>query len=583
MNTKTFRLFIPALVIFFLVIYYSCQKSISGGPGVKPVEYVTATVTGRVVDDNNIPVEGAMVKSGSATTATNLNGEFILNNVVLDKNAGLVKVEKDGYFQGSRTIVVSGDGGNYVFIQLIEKVIAGSFNGTTGGMVTIPGGGSITFQGASVVNAATNTAYTGIVNVSAFFINPESPGFSAMMPGALRGIDESDTENGLQSFGMMAVELNGAGGEKLQLASSKTASVTFPIPTSLQAQTPATIPLWSFNDSSGLWKQEGTATRQGSNYIATVSHFSYWNCDAPFPLVDFTATFKDQNSNPIPGLLVKLKTQGDTTSLYGQGYTNDNGITQGKIPANKSLVMDVYNSCGSKIYTQTFTTSGSSKDLGVITVNNIQNQSLTVTGTAVSCNGLPVTNGIANLKLDGTNYRVAITNGNFVFAATRCDSTSVTATITAFDITNNEQGTKDITVTKGAADAGQVFACGTQIDEYVYYTINGVDYNYIKPVDSIVSYFYNPSTLVSATVKTGSPRYMDINFTASGADVAPVNWISLREGNSLYVKNGTLNLTITEFGALGSGYVAGNFSGNLKDTFNLSTVVPVSLSFRVKR
>ncbi len=87
------------------------------------------------------------------------------------------------------------------------------------------------------------------------------------MPGELRGIDENNKQVGLQSFGMMAVEMTGASGERLQLAPAKPATMRFPIAAAQQASAPATIAFWSFNDTTGLWKQEGMATKQGMNIL----------------------------------------------------------------------------------------------------------------------------------------------------------------------------------------------------------------------------------------------------------------------------------------------------------------------------
>src|ERR1044072_6316205 len=99
-------LFLSILAAIIVVI--SCKKSDhpSDDNSNKPIEYVSATISGRVLDNNKQPVNGAVVKAGSQTATTDLNGNFRITNVSLDKNAGFIKVEKDGFFQGSRTIVV---------------------------------------------------------------------------------------------------------------------------------------------------------------------------------------------------------------------------------------------------------------------------------------------------------------------------------------------------------------------------------------------------------------------------------------------------------------------------------------------
>jgi len=66
-----------------------------------------------------------------------------------------------------------------------------------------------------------------------------------------------------------------------KIASDKKATITMPLSGLLSAAPPTSIPLWYFNESNGLWKQDGTATKTGNTYVGEVSHFSWWNCDLP--------------------------------------------------------------------------------------------------------------------------------------------------------------------------------------------------------------------------------------------------------------------------------------------------------------
>src|SRR5688500_4063575 len=178
-------------IIVAVLIVVSCQKSNNDTPDNpdpnKPIDYVTASISGRVLDDNNQPVNGAVVKAGTASTTTDLNGNCNISNVSLNEDAGLVKVEKDGFFQGSRTITVNASVVNYVSLQLIKKTVSGTVSGSGGGNITVSGGGNIVFTGNSFVNTAGNGAYTGTVSVSTFFINPAASNFNEIMPGTLRG------------------------------------------------------------------------------------------------------------------------------------------------------------------------------------------------------------------------------------------------------------------------------------------------------------------------------------------------------------------------------------------------------------
>jgi hypothetical protein len=91
----------------------------------------------------------------------------------------------------------------------------------------------------------------------------------------LGGLNDQNQMQALQSFGMAIVELKDASGHPLQLAPGKKATLKLPAP----ANSPATIPLWHFNEKYGLWIQAGVATKTGDSYTAEVNHFSTWNLD----------------------------------------------------------------------------------------------------------------------------------------------------------------------------------------------------------------------------------------------------------------------------------------------------------------
>jgi hypothetical protein len=576
-----------AAIILALCIFISCQKKDDNSPDNKPIENVTASISGQILDNNNQPVSGAVVKAGTASATTDLNGNFSISNVSLDKNAGFVKVAKDGFFEGSRTIVVNTGAVNYVTIQLIKKTVSGTVSGSTGGTITVQGGGSVVFTGNSFVNNTGNSAYTGTVSVSTYFLNPTASNFTEIMPGTLRGITASNEETGLQSFGMMAVELNGAGGEKLQLAAGKTATLTFPIPTGLQAAAPPTIPLWSFNDSTGLWKEEGVATKQGTNYVGTVGHFTFWNCDFPYGVVDFKAVIKDQNGNALFPARVELMTTGDSITRYGFDYTDANGLVSGKIPKGKTLQLKVYSWCKTVLYTKEIGPFNNTADLGTITVSFTGTSQVTVSGTAVNCNGNALTNGYVDISIDSIHNRAAVTNGSFSLTITRCSGTPTTAVVTAYDLDANQSGTAtNVAVNSATVNAGKLSACGNSLVEFLNFTLNGTTVNYIAPTDSLRLRIWTGNMYTSILARRRSPN--DPNRVSLSLDVIKgtgiyaLDDVYILQNQKWYVQPSTINLNITEFGAEGTGYISGNFSGNLKDS-STQAAVPTNLSFRIRR
>lgn len=571
------------LLIASFVLFLSCQKSADGSletpenpePN-KPVEYVTAGISGHVTDDSNLPVSGAVVNAGSASTTTDINGDFSISAASLNENAGYIKVDKSDYFPGSRTIMVNAGAQHYITVQLIKKKVSGTVSGSTGGNITVQGGGNILFTGNSFVNTAGNSAYTGTVSVSTSFLNPSADNFNDIMPGALRGITTTNEETVLQSFGMMAVELTGASGEKLQLAAGKTATLTFPITPDLQAEAPATIPLWSFNDTTGLWKEEGVATKQGNNYVGTVGHFSTWNCDYPYGFVNFKVRIKDENGNP----LYKARVELTSNSNYASEHTDSTGRVSCGIPTNKKLQLVVYNKCKTVIYNKEIGPFTREVNLGVLSVTIGSPTRLNFSGQVVNCAGKDVTNGYADIFLDNVHHRAVVTNGKLSMAIDRCNNQPTTAVVTAYDKATNQSGAPITVSIPNGVNIGKIEACGTSLSQYLNYNLNlGTNVSYVAPADSLSKSVSSNKYTIWALRKSNNDN-VGLSFTASDTGTVPVNALNITQGKINYSKSGTMNLRITEFGPAGSGYISGSFTGNMKDSF---TTMPVNGNFRIKR
>ncbi|MBS1565607.1 MAG: carboxypeptidase regulatory-like domain-containing protein, partial [Bacteroidetes bacterium] len=239
---------------------------------------INSSVAGFVMDEANNPVPFAEVTAGDKKARTDEFGYFKVSSTSLPKAAGMVKIAKSGYFDGDRSFTPVENKESFVRIKLLAKKETGAFDAATGGTVTTTDGGQVTLPANAVVLASGGAAYTGQVHISARWINPaDNADLLQSIPGDARGTDGDGYLKALKSYGLIAVELSATNGQLLQIALGKTATITIPVPSALAAAAPASIALWSFNDSSGLWRQQGTAVKTGNAYVGTVSHFSFWS------------------------------------------------------------------------------------------------------------------------------------------------------------------------------------------------------------------------------------------------------------------------------------------------------------------
>jgi len=582
----------------FFLCFVSCQKNVNAPstptPELPVNDNVTATasVRGVVVNENDQPVQGAAVSSGSNNTTTDASGVFHFNNISLSAANGYVKVNKTGYFMGSRTFITIAGRIINVRIKLLPKTNTGSFTGSSGGSVTLTGGGKLIVPGSAITDAA-GVSYSGTVNVAMTWINPASADLPAMIPGDLRGVTTAGIERGLQTFGMLGVELTGNTGQVLKIASGKTAELTFPVPSSLQSIAPATIDLWYFDETTGRWKQEGTATKTGSNYVGQVSHFSFWNCDAPFPLVKLCMKMVNAANNlPLNNSAVRIK-RTNLVNSFASGYTDSSGNLCGAVPKDEPLVLEVLDQCWNVVYSKNIGPFNETTDMGQISVTIPPNNSLTITGTIVNCSNAVVANGAAFISTGGGYSYSAQTNatGNFSFTILRCNASALNFSVTGVDYTTLQQGnTVSNAGTIGTVNAGTLQACGTTASEFVQATIDGVSLNYIVPADSLTAYSYpdsfnTVSTNVFAMRLNGS-NPVGFSFKSNAATTGIYPLISCyivaggTTGTSQSIVTASPTITITEFGPAVSGFVAGNFAIQMNFA---GTIRNVNVNFRVRR
>lgn len=574
MKKNTLRRILVLLPFIASVIIYGCKKDELPAvetPGLNNNDLTTrakSSVSGFVTDENDLRVTGATVTAGSITTTTDQYGYFTISNADMIKNAAFVTITKAGYFNAVKTWVISENNPAFFRIKLIPKTTAGTVSGTAGGTVTITGGVKIVFPAAAFVNASTGAAYSGTVTVKGQWLNPSAADLGNTMPGDLRGKDASGNVKKLATYGMSAVELTGSGGELLQIAPGKKATLTMPIPSSLQSSAPATIPLWYFDESLGLWKEEGSATKSGTEYSGDVSHFSYWNCDVPSNFVQFNITVNDAGGNPVQNALVKVTVA--STGTYGTGYTNVNGYSSGTIPAGTNFILEIYagQGCSTVLYSQNFSTGSVNISLGTVTLNS--NRTVRITGNLTDCNTAAVTNGFLTIVYDNRFMIVnADTAGHYGITIPVCAGNNVNTVLTAYTTTAQSQPTSNV-FQSGTTNTVNLQLCTSAASpEYFNYTYsNNIAYAYNGNIDSVYLVNDIPGTFnykLRGVKMPGSVFASTLYIISSSAPAVgqtkPLGTLTDASTPATFTFLG--NVTFTEVGAVGTGFLAGSFSGTV--------------------
>lgn len=463
-----------------------------------------ARFMGKVINEDNNPVSGAIITVGNSFTTTDSNGVFsILDASVFEKFA-YITAAKDGYINGSRALVPS-DGINQISIMLLNLDTTSTVNSGETSTVNLSNGTQVTFDG-NFVNGQ-GVSYSGAVNVTLKHLNPDSSTMELQMPGMLFAENASGSPRVLETYGMIAVELRSPSGVELNLANGSTAEISVPVPQNV-TNSPATIPLWSFDEDNGYWIEEGEATLQGSSYVGTVSHFSFWNWDFQYPAVTLCITLTDVNGNPLPYTALDLYSPAlGSTGTYG--YTNTDGIECGLVPQGDemTLVVPAFG-CVSNEFTTTIGPFSTDQDI-TIQVSDSDALLTNFIGVFNDCDGNAITDGYMQLFYNDSTQTIPIDNGILNLSLDYCsDNTAYSALVV--DLLGNQ--TTDVTTgnfTVPTTDLGMQMSCVVLVDS---------DNDGIFDIDEDINGDGDLDN--DDTDQDGTPNYLDEDDDGDGINTA---------------------------------------------------------------
>lgn len=533
------------LIFFFLAVTLAiaCRNDLTEQDETEtgsftPAVFVSSSFNGFVSDESGTLLENVGITMDNHTVYTDSRGFFQISGKA-NSTGAYIRAHLDGYFEAYANVLPSADATNHVRFTLKERIAQQAIDSDTDAEILLTNGSQISLAANSFVDAS-GAPYSGKVTVFADYVDPSSSNFSSVMPGDLSAVSIDNQGVILQSFGMLNIELASASGAPLNI--NKKATIKVKVPDANLAIANDIIPLWYFDLSDGLWKEEGSAVLTNGYYIGEVSHFTLWNCDAPFPAV----TLKGQilSRGPIPFSRVKV-----TWIESGEmriTYTDSEGFFCGKVPSNALLLVEIIDDCGAVIY---------SEEIGPLTEDTFMSIYLlpadydyfTITGTLV-CNGDVVSNGYVIIELEnGNGLHFAVANEQGVFATELLNCNASNLTIYGIDIDSGEQGDAEVIAIESEMVIDELSVCGTAIEYKAVYIYNNTEYVVDNPIIfSIVdnSYLINvPDTngIYQANVQYYfGPSANNGNWIMSGSFSVPI------DDDDHFVINATLPAELQE-------------------------------------
>lgn len=549
-----------------------------------PVIFVQSTLYGEVTDGQGAPLAGVTVTLGNQQQETDENGYFQFPQSTVDRSGALLRFSAPGYFDLTKTVMPAAAARTFVGVTMSVRTLAATLPSSAGGNATF-GGASVQLPANGFVDAS-GQPYSGSVEVYATFLDPLLADMQRRMPGNLTALRNDGSGATLATFGMLGVELEGAAGQKLQLAPGKRATLRIPLGGAFAQSAPATIPLWHFDAASGRWMEEGSAERDGNLYIGEVSHFSFWNVDVPFEAVFLKGRVVSKAGDPIPNILVRATIQNGVGANFPVGAftttaTGSDGTFSGFVPKGAELKVEVYSDCGEVVTTQNVGPLSADLDMGDLP-GILSTLTLKVSGQAVDCNGGPLAPpSYVQLKWNGLSKAVPVdADGTFDATILHCDATVLTAQ--PYDLNGLKKGAATtFNIVPGATElqTNDLQAC-VSVDEFLTIALGGTTMQLLDVnggVDGPVTYVFASgpdSTLVNFQLSLQAPgtqnptSFYATLFTPGG------NFVSA------YCQScPNLQVTLTKFGGVGEP-IEGNFSGEVPSN---GAMVPTSGTFRFIR
>ncbi|MBI5832059.1 MAG: carboxypeptidase regulatory-like domain-containing protein [Armatimonadetes bacterium] len=291
---------LAALAALYLVGCGSDQGGISSANGV---------ITGRLFDGGAANLAGvtlALRRAGStsaqATTPSNGDGYFSFGAVtagdyVIDvARAGAVACHRAVTVVGgwtSRLTITLGPVGTVEAVDNSQEVEVSDLDD----VVILPAGCLAAGASRQITNAS--------VQMTALVAS--NPAYTQLQPGVLRGVPATPanaTPVALRTFGMIDVSVTGSGGMPVALGSGQTATLQWLIEPDPDPGVES-IPMWRLDSATGLWRQEGVATRAEWCYRGTINRFGAWAIGVPLQANATKVVRIVSDGAPQPGVMVR--------------------------------------------------------------------------------------------------------------------------------------------------------------------------------------------------------------------------------------------------------------------------------------
>lgn len=416
-----------------------------------PVVYVHCSITGVVTDQNGEPLRNVSVALDAFEVNSDDNGFFYLKDIQANQNGASIRFEKAGYYTTSKLIYPRTNRVEFIEVSLLKSDESGIVRSSDGGRVR-QDSVNVFFPANSLQYSSQNIFED--ISVHFTYIHPTDDLLSRRIPGSLIGINQDRRVLGMETFGVVGVQLFDEGGNNAGIDPELKATFTMSVPPEILGVAPMTASLWRFDVKSSYWIEEGTADLVNNQYVGQISQPGFWCVAQAIEVVNLKAKLTNTEGVGLIQLPYVIRTEAPTRQT-GYGITNDQGILQGKVPSNKALILDVFNPCGELIFTENMgpLTSDEEDEFSIDL-----NQQMIVRGTLYNCFGEPINKGYVKMtNQDGDYYVTPGKFGTFESQIALCNSRELK--LQAYNMSSGEKSRDLSVVVEPEVDLGIIEVC----------------------------------------------------------------------------------------------------------------------------
>lgn len=492
-------------MLFILSFLVACNGGSGGSSGGSSITGVSGTVT----DMSGAALPGATVNVGSKTTLSDAQGKFTLSTATGEVS---LTAKLQNYMQNSKVVKVESGVLTSQNLKLAIVDTVKEFDASAGTTLAAKGA-NIVLPTSYVLEDG--SAYTGKVTARATYNKVTTAAGSETFPGPFLGQTIGGNTAVLQSYGFIDVTLENSNGDKLNLANSTTATLTYPMDESI-TDTPATIPLWYFDTAKGIWVEEGEATYDAvtNTYSGTVTHFSTWNLDKKFDGASLKGCIEDSEGAIVPVADIYISAAGWSKTVSNNDATGTFEFINAPSGIELTLIarLDDQSSAEEKVTL----TAGVTTTMAECLVLNVDSSELfaTITGKLVDGNNTALDSQsviLYSVEEGSEIFQTSVNtdvDGKFEFSVKRSNIDDIKLTINRYfdsqNIAFNEYFSID--PVKAVTDVGSIRLATTTVDACVTLEAGSVT------TDGITTLADGTTTVDDGTTIAGT------GFTSFGTD-----------------------------------------------------------------